>query len=115
MYEGSKSWAKAEAAGFKVYTAAEAARNADIIMILINDEKQAKLYKESIEPNLEPGNALMFAHGFCIHYGQIIPPKDVDVMMVAPKGPGHTVRSQYLEGQGVPCLVAVQQNATGKA
>ncbi|NLY47888.1 MAG: ketol-acid reductoisomerase [Clostridiales bacterium] len=115
LYEGSKSWAKAEAAGFKVYTAAEAARNADIIMILINDEKQAKLYKESIEPNLEPGNALMFAHGFCIHYGQIIPPKDVDVMMVAPKGPGHTVRSQYLEGQGVPCLVAVQQNATGKA
>jgi len=115
LYEGSKSWAKAEAAGFKVYTAAEAASNADIIMILINDEKQAKLYKESIEPNLEPGNALMFAHGFCIHYGQIIPPKDVDVMMVAPKGPGHTVRSQYLEGQGVPCLVAVQQNATGKA
>ena len=115
LYEGSKSWAKAEAAGLKVYTAAEAAKKADIIMILINDEKQAKLYKESIEPNLEAGNALMFAHGFCIHYGQIIPPKDVDVMMIAPKGPGHTVRSQYLEGQGVPCLVAVHQNATGKA
>ena len=85
LYEGSKSWAKAEAAGLQVYTAAEAAKKADIIMILINDEKQAKLYKESIEPNLEPGNALMFAHGFCIHYGQIIPPKDVDVMMIAPR------------------------------
>lgn len=115
LYEGSKSWAKAEAAGFKVFTAAEAAKQADIIMILINDEKQARLYKESIEPNIEAGNALMFAHGFCIHYGQIIPPKDVDVMMIAPKGPGHTVRSQYQEGQGVPCLIAVHQNATGKA
>ncbi len=115
LYEGSKSWAKAEAAGLKVYTAAEATKKADIIMILINDEKQAKLYTESIEPNLEAGNALMFAHGFCIHYGQIIPPKDVDVMMIAPKGPGHTVRSQYKEGQGVPCLVAIHQNASGKA
>lgn len=115
LYEGSKSWAKAEAAGFEVYTAEEAAKKADIIMVLINDEKQAKLYKESIEPNLEPGNALMFAHGFSIHFGQIIPPKDIDVMMIAPKGPGHTVRSQYLEGQGVPCLIAVYQNATGKA
>jgi ketol-acid reductoisomerase len=115
LYEGSKSWAKAEAAGFKVYTAAEAAKRADIIMILINDEKQAKLYKESIEPNLEPGNALMFAHGFSIHFGQIVPPKDVDVLMIAPKGPGHTVRSQYVEGQGVPCLIAVYQDATGKA
>ena len=84
-------------------------------MILINDEKQAKMYKESIEPNLEPGNMLMFAHGFCIHFGQIVPPKDVDVVMIAPKGPGHTVRSQYLEGQGVPCLIAVHQDATGKA
>ena len=115
LYEGSKSWAKAEAAGFEVYTAAEAAKRADIIMILINDEKQAKMYKESIEPNLEPGNALMFAHGFAIHFGQIIPPKDVDVLMIAPKGPGHTVRSQYVEGQGVPCLIAVHQDATGKA
>jgi len=115
LYEGSKSWAKAEAAGFEVYTAAEAAKRADIIMILINDEKQAKLYKESIEPNLKPGNALMFAHGFCIHFGQIIPPADVDVLMIAPKGPGHTVRSQYLEGRGVPCLIAVHQDATGKA
>ncbi len=115
LYEGSKSWAKAEAAGFEVYTAAEAAKKADIIMILINDEKQAKMYKESIAPNLEPGNALMFAHGFAIHFGQIIPPADVDVLMIAPKGPGHTVRSQYQEGRGVPCLIAVHQNATGKA
>ena len=115
LYEGSKSWAKAEAQGFEVYTAAEAAKRADIIMILINDEKQAKMYKESIEPNLEEGNMLMFAHGFAIHFGQIVPPKNVDVTMIAPKGPGHTVRSQYQEGQGVPCLVAVHQDYTGKA
>ena len=98
-----------------MYTAAESAKKADIIMILINDEKQAKMYKESIEPNLEPGNMLMFAHGFAIHFGQIVPPKDVDVTMIAPKGPGHTVRSTYQEGKGVPCLIAVQQDATGKA
>ena len=115
LYEGSKSWTKAEAQGFDVYTAAEAAKRADIIMILINDEKQAQMYKESIEPNLEAGNMLMFAHGFAIHFGQIIPPKDVDVVMIAPKGPGHTVRSQYQEGKGVPCLIAVEQDATGKA
>ena len=115
LYEGSKSWAKAEAKGFEVYTAAEAAKKADIIMILINDELQAKLYKESIEPNLEEGNMLMFAHGFNIHFGQIVPPKNVDVTMVAPKGPGHTVRSEYQAGKGVPCLVAVHQDATGKA
>lgn len=115
LYHGSKSWAKAEKQGLKVYTAAEAAEKADIIMILINDEKQAKLYKESIEPNLKPGNMLMFAHGFAVHFGQIVPPADVDVTMIAPKGPGHTVRSEYQEGKGVPCLVAVEQNATGKA
>ncbi len=115
LYEGSKSWAKAEAAGFEVYTAAEAAKKADIIMILINDEKQKAMYEASIAPNLEPGNMLMFAHGFAIHFGQIIPPKDVDVVMIAPKGPGHTVRSQYQEGKGVPCLIAVHQDATGKA
>ena len=115
LYEGSKSWAKAEAQGLEVYTAAEAAKKADIIMILINDEKQAKLYKEDIEPNLEEGNMLMFAHGFSIHFGQIVPPPFVDVTMIAPKGPGHTVRSQYQEGKGVPCLIAVQQDATGKA
>ena len=111
LYEGSKSWKKAEDQGFKVYTAAEAAKKADIIMILINDELQAKLYKESIEPNLEPGNMLMFAHGFNIHFNQIIPPKDVDVTMIAPKGPGHTVRSEYQAGKGTPCLVAVEQDA----
>ena len=115
LYEGSKSWAKAEAAGFEVYTAAEAAKKADIIMILINDEKQAKMYEESIAPNLEAGNMLMFAHGFAIHFGQIKPPADDDVVMIAPKGPGHTVRSQYQEGKGVPCLIAVAQDATGKA
>ena len=115
LYEGSKSWAKAEAQGFEVYTAAEAAKKADIIMILINDELQAKMYKESIEPNLEAGNMLMFAHGFNIHFGQIVPPADVDVTMVAPKGPGHTVRSEYQAGKGVPSLIAVHQDATGKA
>ena len=115
LYEGSKSWKKAEEQGFKVYTSAEAAKKADIIIILINDELQAKLYKESIEPNLEPGNMLMFAHGFNIHFNQIVPPKDVDVTMIAPKGPGHTVRSEYQAGKGVPCLVAVEQDATGQA
>ena len=115
LYEGSKSWAKAEAQGMKVYTAAEAAKKADIIMILINDEKQAKMYKEDIEPNLKAGDMLMFAHGFNIHYGLIKAPKDVDVTMIAPKGPGHTVRSEYQEGKGVPCLVAVHQDATGHA
>lgn len=115
LYEGSKSWKKAEEQGFEVYTAAEAARKADIIMVLINDEKQAAMYKESIEPNLEAGNMLMFAHGFAIHFGQITPPKDIDVTMIAPKGPGHTVRSQYQEGKGVPCLIAVHQDATGQA
>ena len=115
LYEGSKSWAKAEAQGFNVYTAADAAKLADIIMILINDEKQASLYKNDIEPNLEAGNMLMFAHGFNIHFEQIVPPADVDVTMVAPKGPGHTVRSEYQVGKGVPCLVAVHQDATGKA
>ncbi len=115
LYKGSKSWAKAEAQGFEVYTAAEAAKKADIIMILINDEKQAKMYKEDIAPNLEAGNMLMFAHGFAIHFGQIVPPADVDVTMIAPKAPGHTVRSEYQRGRGTPCLVAVQQDATGKA
>lgn len=115
LYKGSRSWAKAEAQGFQVYTAAEAAKQADIIMVLINDEKQADMYKQDIEPNLEEGNMLMFAHGFAIHFGQIVPPANVDVCMVAPKGPGHTVRSEYEVGKGVPCLVAVHQDATGKA
>ncbi len=115
LYEGSKSWAKAESEGFEVYTAAEATKRADIVMVLINDEKQAAMYKASIAPNLRPGMMLMFAHGFAIHFGQIVPPADIDVVMIAPKGPGHTVRSTYEEGKGVPCLIAVHQNATGKA
>ena len=115
LYEGSKSWAKAEAQGFEVYTSAEAAAKADLIMILINDELQAKLYKESIEPNLTAGKTLAFAHGFNIHFGCIKPPKDVNVIMIAPKGPGHTVRSEYQAGKGVPCLIAVEQDATGDA
>lgn len=115
LYEGSKSWKKAEDAGFKVYTAAEAAKKADIIMILINDERQADLYKQSIAPNLTAGKTLAFAHGFNIHFGQIVPPADVDVIMIAPKGPGHTVRSEYQIGRGVPCLIAVYQDASGRA
>ncbi|MBO4383392.1 MAG: ketol-acid reductoisomerase [Clostridia bacterium] len=115
LYEGSKSWKKAEEQGMEVYTAAEAAKKADIIMILINDEKQAKLYKESIEPNLEEGNVLAFAHGFNIHFGCIKPPAFVDVIMIAPKAPGHTVRSEYVAGKGTPCLIAVEQDASGEA
>ena len=115
LYEGSKSWKKAEEDGFKVFTAAEAAKQADIIMILSNDEKRATMYQEDLEPNLDAGNLLMFAHGFNIHFGTIVPPADVDVTMIAPKAPGHTVRSEYLEGKGTPCLVAVEQDATGKA
>ena len=115
LYEGSKSWKREEEQGFKVYPAAEAAKQADIIMILINDEKQADMYKKDIEPNLEEGNMLMFAHGFNIHFGCIVPPKNVDVTMIAPKAPGHTVRSEYQAGKGTPCLVAVEQDYTGKA
>ena len=115
LYQGSKSWKIAEEAGLKVATAAEAAAAADIIMILTPDEKQADIYKESIEPNLKEGDMLMFAHGFNIHFQQIIPPSYVDVAMIAPKGPGHTVRSEYLEGKGVPCLVAIHQDASGRA
>ena len=115
LYEGSRSWVKAQEQGFEVYTAAEAAKRADIIMVLINDEKQAAMYDESIAPNLEEGNMLMFAHGFAIHFGQIVAPKGVDVTMIAPKGPGHTVRGQYKEGKGVPCLIAVHQDESGKA
>ncbi|MBO7341638.1 MAG: ketol-acid reductoisomerase [Clostridia bacterium] len=115
LYKGSKSWEKAEKQGVTVMTAADAAKAADVIMILINDEKQAKLYKESIEPNLTAGKTLAFAHGFNIHYGCIKPPADVNVIMVAPKGPGHTVRSEYQVGKGVPCLIAIHQDATGDA
>ncbi len=115
LYEGSKSWNSAEAHGLTVMTASEAAKRADVIMILVPDEKQAKIYDESIKPNLEKGNTLMFAHGFNVHYKQIVPPEDVDVVMIAPKGPGHTVRSEYTSGKGVPCLIAVYQNPSGKA
>lgn len=113
LYEGSKSWKKAEEQGLKVTTAAEAAKAADIIMILINDELQADLYKNDVEPNLEPGNTLAFAHGFNIHFGCIKPPADVNLMMIAPKAPGHTVRSEFQAGKGTPCLVAVENDATG--
>ncbi len=115
LYEGSKSKAKAEAAGLKVLPTAEAAKVADVIMMLIPDEKQAATYKKDIAPNLVAGNALAFAHGFNIHFGQIVPPADVDVIMIAPKAPGHLVRRTYTEGSGVPMLVTAYQNATGKA
>lgn len=115
LYKDSKSKEVAEAAGLKVLETAEAVKEADVVMILIPDEKQGKVYKEDIEPNLEEGNALVFAHGFNIHYNQIVPPANVDVYMVAPKGPGHLVRSQYQEGKGVPALIAIYQDYTGKA
>lgn len=115
LYEGSKSWDKVKEDGLEVKTVAEAVKEADVVMMLVPDEKQAKLYKEEVKDNLKSGSALAFAHGFNIHYGQIVPPKDVDVFMVAPKGPGHMVRRTYKENSGVPCLLAVYQDATGKA
>lgn len=115
LYPGSKSTAKAEAAGLTVKNVADAAKAADFIMILLPDEVQKTIYKNEIEPNLEAGNVLAFAHGFNIHFAQVLPPADVDVVMVAPKGPGHLVRRTYEQGQGVPALFAVYQDATGKA
>ena len=115
LYEGSKSKAKAESQGLKVLSVEEATKAADIIMILIPDEKQAALYKKSIEPNLTAGKTLAFAHGFNIHYGCITPSSDINVIMIAPKAPGHTVRSEYQIGKGTPCLIAVEQDATGDA
>ena len=115
LRQGSKNWKNAEEAGLKVMTVADAAKWGDIIMMLVNDEVQAAVYQKDIAPNLEAGNMLMFAHGFNIHFKQIVPPADVDVAMIAPKGPGHTVRSTYVNGKGVPCLIAVEQNATGDA
>ncbi len=115
LYEGSKSAIKAREDGFTVMKAGDAAAAADLVMILVNDEKQASLYRNDIKPNLKPGSTLAFAHGFNIHFNQIVPPADADVIMIAPKGPGHTVRSQFLEGKGVPCLIAVHQNYTGRA
>ncbi|NUT32644.1 MAG: ketol-acid reductoisomerase [Hamadaea sp.] len=113
--EGSKSRPKAEEQGLRVVTPAEAAAEADVIMILAPDTAQRKIYAESVEPNLTAGKALFFGHGLNIRYGLIKPPADVDVAMVAPKGPGHLVRRQYVDGKGVPCLVAVEQDATGGA
>lgn len=115
LYEGSKSIAKAQQAGLEVLSVSEAAKKADIIMILLPDEIQAKVYNEEIKPYLTAGKTLAFAHGFNIHFNLIEPPKDVDVIMIAPKGPGHTVRSEYVEGKGVPCLIAIQQDASGNA
>jgi ketol-acid reductoisomerase len=115
LYPGSKSWAKAEAAGLKVMTAADAAKAADVIMILVADHIQADLYNNEIAPHMTAGKTLMFAHGFNIHFQQIAPPANVDVSMVAPKAPGHRVRELYTEGVGVPALVAVHQNPSGKA
>ena len=115
LAEGSKSRAKVEEEGLRVLTAAEATREADVIMILVPDHIQRDLYTEEIEPNLEKGNALFFAHGFSIRYGLVQAPEGVDVAMVAPKAPGHLVRRQYEAGRGVPCLVAVEKDATGQA
>ena len=115
LYEGSKSKERAAAAGLKVMNTDEAVKEADLVMILVNDETQAKLYNNDIKPYLKKSATLAFAHGFNIHYGQIVPPADVDVIMVAPKAPGHTVRSTYLDGFGVPMLIAVYQDATGTA
>ena len=115
LYEGSKSWAIAEKDGFTVKTASAVAKDSDIIMLLLHDHSMASVYKESIEPNLESGNTIMFAHGFNIHYKTITPPNNIDVSMVAPKAPGHRVREVFIKGGGVPGLIAVHHDATGKA
>ncbi|MGL4991430.1 MAG: ketol-acid reductoisomerase [Sarcina sp.] len=115
LYEGSKSWEKAESEGLKVTTVSTAVKNCDLIMILIPDEKQRELYSSQIAPYLTEGKGLVFAHGFNIHYTQIVPPTNVDVFMVAPKGPGHMVRRTYTQGSGVPCLIAIYQDYTGIA
>lgn len=115
LYDGSKSAAKAAAAGLTVTSVAKATAAADVVMMLIPDEKQAKVYAEEVQPNLKATSALAFAHGFNIHFHQIVAPEGVDVFMVAPKGPGHLVRRMYEEGKGVPCLIAVHQDATGNA
>lgn len=115
LYEGSTSAEQAKKDGFEVYNTEDAVAKADVVMMLVNDEKMAAIFKDAVEPNLKEGAALAFAHGFNIQYEQVTPPKNVDVIMVAPKGPGHTVRSQYLEGRGVPTLIAVHQDYTGKA
>lgn len=115
LYPGSKSWAKAEADGLRVLSTAEACAEADMIMVTLPDPVQGKVYEQDIAPNLKPGDTLMFAHGFNIRFGMIQPPADIDVSMVAPKAPGHRVREVFKEGSGVPALVAVHQDASGKA
>jgi len=115
LYEGSKSKAVAEEKGFEVYPTAEAVRRADVIMVALPDTKQAKAYKQDIAPNLAPGKTLLFSHGFSIHFKTVVPPKNVNVIMVAPKGPGHIVRRQFTEGKGVPSLIAIYQNPTKTA
>ncbi|PSM52535.1 acetohydroxy acid isomeroreductase [Campylobacter blaseri] len=115
LRKGGSSWSKAESKGFKVLDVANATKEADIIMVLAPDENQAEIFKNEIEPNLEEGNAIAFGHGFNIHYGQIVAPKGIDVIMIAPKAPGHTVRNEFVNGGGIPDLIAVHQNASGKA
>jgi len=115
LYQGSKSWAAAEKAGLEVAEVGDAVRKADVIVMLTPDEKQRRIFEESVGPNVEPGNSLVWAHGFNIHFKQIVPPEGVDVWMVAPKAPGHRMRELFVEGKGVPSLVAVEQDATGKA
>jgi ketol-acid reductoisomerase len=115
LHAGSKSVKKAQGAGLRVVSVSEAAKEADLIMVLIPDQTQKRVYDAEIAPHLTKGKALFFAHGFNIHFGQIRPPEDVDVLLVAPKGPGHLVRRQYQDGRGIPCLIAVHQDATGKA
>jgi len=115
LRKGSSSWAQAEEAGLKVMEVADAAQAGDLVMVLLPDEVQGAVYREAIGPNLEDGNALLFAHGFNIHFHQVRPPEGVDVFMIAPKGPGHLVRRVFTEGAGVPCLVAIHQDASGTA
>ena len=113
LYAGSKSWPMAEEAGLAVATVEDAVKRSDLVMLLLPDEKQAQIYRTSVAPHLKSGSCLAFAHGFNIHFGQITPPSDVNVIMIAPKGPGHTVRSQFVEGKGVPSLIAVHQDPSG--
>jgi ketol-acid reductoisomerase len=115
LYQGSKSWAAAEQAGLEVAEVADAAKQADVIVMLVPDEKQRRIFEDNVLPNVKPGTSLVWAHGFNIHFKQIVPPEGVDVWMVAPKAPGHRMRELFVEGKGVPSLVAVEQDATGKA
>ena len=115
LKKGGASWSKAEAKGFKVMSVGEATKAADLVMILTPDEFQGDIFKAEIEPNLSEGDAIAFAHGFNIHFGQIVPPKGIDCIMIAPKAPGHTVRNEFVSGGGVPMLIAVSQNESGRA